>query len=195
MIEKVYLGLIIIFFILAFAVRNIKTYLSTRQSIKGRSVQLTLSVLISTIIYCLIICRLIFLEPKWIIEFDLSAFKLIKLMGLSLVSLGFIFGILALIKMRNSWRVGIRYEQKTTLVTTGIYSLSRNPYFLSYDLLIFGYILIFPSPILLLLYLTLVVVFHKMILAEEKYLESIHNTNYMDYKSKVNRYLTLKIKV
>lgn len=194
MIEKLYLGLIIVFFILAFAVRNIKTYLSTRQSIRGGSAKLTVSVLISTIIYCLILLRLAILEPKWIVEFDLSASKFIKWVGLSLVTVGFVLGILALIKMRDSWRVGIKYEQKTNLVTTGIYRFSRNPYFLSYDILIFGYILIFPSLILLLLYLMLVIVFHKMILAEEKYLETVHSTNYIDYKDKVNRYLTLNVK-
>ncbi|MDP3313260.1 isoprenylcysteine carboxylmethyltransferase family protein [Lutibacter sp.] len=132
------------------------------------------------------------LEPKWIIEFDLTQYSQLKIIGLVFVSVGFILGILALIAMKNSWRVGIRYDQKTDLVTTGIYSVSRNPYFLSYNILIFGYILIFPSSILMVLYLMLVVVFHKMILEEEKYLLSVHNTAYMDYKRKVNRYLTIK---
>lgn len=192
MIEKTYLGLVLIFFILAFAIRNIKTYLSTRQSIKGKSGKLTMSVLISTVIYCLIFFRLTLLEPKWILEIDLSEYSQIKILGLALVSAGFILGILALITMRNSWRVGIKYDQKTDLVTTGIYSISRNPYFLSYDILIFGYILIFPSLILIILYVTLVIVFHRMILEEEKYLQSVHDTTYLDYKRKVNRYLTLK---
>lgn len=191
MIEKTYLGLVLIFFILAFAIRNIKTYLSTRQSIKGKSGKLTMSVLISTIIYCLIFFRLTLLEPKWILEIDLSEYSQIKILGLALVSAGFILGILALITMRNSWRVGIKYDQKTDLVTTGIYRISRNPYFLSYDILIFGYILIFPSLILIILYVTLVIVFHRMILEEEKYLQSVHDTTYLDYKRKVNRYLTL----
>lgn len=192
MIEKTYLGVILIFFILAFAIRNIKTYLSTKQSIRGKSVKLTMSILISTLIYFLILLRLTILEPKWIIEFDLSEYSHLKIIGLVFVSVGFILGILALIAMKNSWRVGIKYDQKTDLVTTGIYSVSRNPYFLSYNILIFGYILIFPSSILMVLYLMLVVVFHKMILEEEKYLLSVHNIAYMDYKRKVNRYLTIK---
>jgi len=190
MIEKAYLGLILIFFILAFAIRNIKTYISTKNSIRGKSLKLTISVLISTIIYCLIFLRLTLLKPKFLFEIDLPTG--LNTIGLVFVTVGFILGILALIAMKNSWRVGIKYDQKTDLITTGIYRISRNPYFLSYNILIFGYILIFPSLILIVLYLILVIVFHKMILEEEKYLQSVHGASYEDYRSKVNRYLTIK---
>jgi len=191
MIEKISLVLILVFFILAFAIRNIKTYLSTRQSIRGKSIKLTLSVLISTLIYLLILLRLTVLDSKWLLELDAPHLE-IKYAGYVFVILGFILGILALIAMRNSWRVGIKYEQKTDLVSSGIYKFSRNPYFSSYDILIFGYLLIFPSIILLLLLITLATIFHLMILEEEKYLKSVHGEKYEDYKRKVNRYLTLK---
>jgi protein-S-isoprenylcysteine O-methyltransferase Ste14 len=117
---------------------------------------------------------------------------MIKYAGFALVSSGFILGILALIAMKNSWRVGIKYDQKTDLVTTGVYRFSRNPYFFSYDILILGYILIFPSIFLIIMYFSLVFIFHRMILEEEKYLQSIHGDSYLDYKRKVNRYLTMK---
>lgn len=191
MIEKIYLGLILIFFILAFAIRNIKTYLITKQPIKGKSLKLTMSILVSTIIYVLILLRLTMLNSYWF-EIDFSNFLIIKYVGLAFVSLGFVFGILALIAMKNSWRVGIKYDQKTDLVTSGIFRFSRNPYFFSYDILILGYILIFPSIILIILHLALVIIFHNMILEEEKYLESVHGNSYLNYKRKVKRYLTIK---
>jgi len=192
MIEKTYLSLILIFFILAFAVRNIKTYLSTKQSIKGKSLKLTVSVLASTMIYGLILLRLTLLESNWILEFDISGYPVTKIFGIAFVSAGFILGILALIAMKNSWRVGIKYDQKTDLVTGGIFRFSRNPYFLSYDILILGYILIFPSIILIFLYLVLIITFHAMIKEEEVYLESVHGETYLEYKRKVNRYLTIR---
>ena len=145
MVEKIYLGLTLVFFILAFAIKNIKTYLSTKQSIKGKSKKLTMSIVLSTLIYILILCRLVFLNSKWIIEIDLLKNPAANIIGMTLVTCGFILGILALIAMKNSWRVGIKYDQKTPLITNGIYRFSRNPYFLSYYILILGFILVFPS--------------------------------------------------
>lgn len=192
MIDKIYLALVIVFFILAFAIRNIKTYLSTGQSIRGKSLKLTLSIILSTIIYLLILLRLTIIKPGWILELEFYSISSLRIIGFVFVSAGFLIGIFALIAMRNSWRVGIKYDQKTDLVTTGIYRLSRNPYFFSYDMLILGYILIFPSIILITLYVALAITFHKMILEEEKYLETVHGDSYTNYKLKVGRYLTLK---
>ena len=192
LIENLYLGLILVFFILAFAIRNFKTSLATRKSIKGNSLKLTMSVLLSTLIYVLILLRLTVLDSKWLFELDLSVYSIVKTTGIVLVTAGFILGIMALIAMRDSWRIGIKYDQKTDLVTHGIYSMSRNPYFLSYNILIFGYILVFPSLLLIVLYVVLIITFHIMILEEEKYLEAVHGETYLAYKRKVSRYLTLK---
>ena len=177
---------------LAFAVRNVKTYLATKTSIRGQSLKLTISVLVSTMIYCLIFLRLTILKPENIYEMEQPVF--LNTMGLIFVSLGFIIGIFAMITMKNSWRVGIKHKQKTDLITSGVYRVSRNPYFLSYDILIMGYVLIFPSPIIIILYLILVVVFHQMILEEEQYLQSVHDLSYTAYQNKVNRYFTIDVK-
>jgi len=190
MIEKVFLAAILIFFILAFAVRNIKTYLATKQSIKGKSVKLSLSILLSTIIYVLILSRISFLNPHWILELHLPFAETFRIAGLVLVSIGFLFGIFALIAMQNSWRIGIKYDQKTDLVTSGIYRFSRNPYFFSYDVLIFGYILIFPSLLLMGLLVGLSITFHLMILEEEQYLSNSHGNEYIAYQKRVSRYIT-----
>ena len=156
---KLYLGLALVFFILAFAVKNIKTYLSTGESIRGRSKKLTASILLSTFIYILILLRLIILEPGWILEIHPQGYEILRIIGFAFVTIGFFMGIFSLISMKNSWRVGIKYEQKTELVTSGIYSISRNPYFFSYDMMILGFIFFFPSAILLILYIPLVIVF------------------------------------
>ena len=191
MVERLYLAAVLVFFILAFAVKNIKTWLATRQSIRGKSVKVNASIFLSTAIYALILLRLIFNQPAWLVEFSFSS-TLPGNVGVVLVSVGFVLGILALVSMRNSWRVGIKHEQKTELITSGIYRISRNPYFLSYNILILGFILIFPSPVLALLYLSLVVVFHQMILEEEQYLLKVHGQNYEAYRQKTGRYFTFR---
>lgn len=190
MIEKLYLGLILVLFILAFAIRNIKTYITTKKSIKGKSLKLTLSIFLSIVIYNLIFFRILVIPPEYFFEFDILP-NFVKIVGHALVFIGFVIGILALVTIRNSWRVGIKYDQKTQLVNTGIYRLSRNPYFLSCDILIFGYVLIFPSLILLLLLIALALLFHYLILEEERYLLLVHGVKYEQYKAKVNRYFTL----
>lgn len=189
MIQKIYLILILAFFILAFAVKNISVYISTRQSIKGKSARLTLSIAASSAIYILILLRLTLLDSRQILELNVLQNNLSATAGIILVTTGFIVGILALTGLKNSWRVGIKYDQKTELKTGGIYRISRNPYFLSYHILILGYILIFPSLILMALYVTLAATFHSMILEEEKYLQSVHGENYLAYKKKTGRYL------
>ncbi len=188
MAANIYLAIVLLFFILAFAVKNIKTWLSTGLSIKGKSKKVNLSILLSTIIYVLILLRLFVLNPKWWFEFEVFDFGWLSGFGYVLVSFGFFVGLLALQAMKDSWRVGIKRDQKTDLVTYGVYSFSRNPYFFSYNILILGFIFIFPSIILIGLYLSLVVIFHKMILEEEEHLEEVHGENYLEYKGRVSRY-------
>ena len=112
----------------------------------------------------------------------------IKYFGYLLIIVALFIGLAALIEMKNSWRVGIKYDQKTKLITSGIYAFSRNPYFLSYDLLFLGFFLIYPSLTLLILYFVLVITFHQMILEEESYLQQVQGEQYVRYKNSIGRY-------
>lgn len=178
------------FFILAFAIRNIKTASTENRPIKGKSTKLSLSILLSAIIYLGIFLRLTVLDEVTFIEFKFFDNQLIKFVAYGLVTAGFLIGIAALITMKNSWRVGIIHEQKTDLVTVGIYRFSRNPYFLSYYVLMMGFVLLFPSIFLIIPYLLIVFVFHQMIKDEEQYLEKMHGEGYLTYKKEVRRYIT-----
>ena len=145
MFEKIYLGSIILFFLLAFAIKNIKTALNTGVSIKGRSLKVNISIIFSTIIYLGIILRLFFINETYFFELKAIDEQIVNYLSYAIITIGFVLGISALISMKNSWRIGIKHEQKTQLITTGIYKFSRNPYFLSYFVLMFGFIVRFPS--------------------------------------------------
>ncbi len=80
-------------------------------------------------------------------------------------------------------------NEKTELITGGIYKFSRNPYFLSYDLVLIGMVFCLLSPFLILSVLITIVLFHMMILKEESYLENKHQEQYRKYKKEVGRYL------
>ena len=182
--------LIIVIYLLAFFIRNLKTYFSVKTSIRGRSFKLTLSLVLSTIIYLISFTILFFPEFRDKIgKISLLQSLWLQYIGYSLIFLALIIGLMALIEMRNSWRVGIKHNQKTDLVTTGIYAKSRNPYFLSYNLLFIGIFMIFPSLTLLILIVALMIVFHIMIKEEESYLEKVQGEPYRIYRKKVGRYL------
>jgi protein-S-isoprenylcysteine O-methyltransferase Ste14 len=132
----VYVLIILIIYLLAFFIQNLKTYFSVKQSIRGRSVKLTLSLALSTIIYLLTFGQIAFAGlGNHLGSLEFLDFQVLQMAGAVLITIAMLIGLAALYEMKNSWRVGIKYDQKTELVTTGIYAVSRNPYFLSYDVL------------------------------------------------------------
>jgi protein-S-isoprenylcysteine O-methyltransferase Ste14 len=99
-------------------------------------------------------------------------------------------GTVAIFSMGRSWRVGIPSgDDNGALVDRGIYRYSRNPYFLAYDLILVSFLLLRPSIVLAILTLFGVLVFHAMILREERYLAQKHGTPYESYRKTVSRYL------
>lgn len=95
----------------------------------------------------------------------------------------------SLIHLKDSWRVGVLENQKTELITTGIYSYSRNPYFVSYIIMFVAYTLILQNAILLVFLFVNLAINHKMILKEEAWLQSNHGEKFLTYKQHVPRYL------
>lgn len=104
-------------------------------------------------------------------------------------ALGVLTFILGMTTMRDSWRAGIPEQKETSLVTTGIYRFSRNPAFLGFDLLYIGILISFPNMLHAFFVLFNIVLFHRQILAEERFLESAFGQEYRDYKQKTRRYL------
>lgn len=93
--------------------------------------------------------------------------------------------------MRDSWRVGIKEDDKTELINSGIFRITRNPYFLSYIILFLAYILLVANVLIIISSLISFISIHKMIMKEEKYLEALHGQEYLDYKKSVPRYLLI----
>ena len=108
--------------------------------------------------------------------------------GIILLFLSLVTAFLAIIQMRDSWRIGIMYEDKTELVTNGIFSISRNPYFLSNILVFAGYALLIHNIVIIVLSLLGVIIIHAMVIKEESYLKSLHGDKYLEYKKEVARY-------
>lgn len=117
-----------------------------------------------------------------------GVFSLLRLVGICSTGIGTLVFIVAMITMQDSWRAGIPSEDKTELVTSGIYGFSRNPAFLGFDLVYLGIGIAFFNPVLSVVTLFGVVMFHLQILEEEKHLSKVFGQEYEVYKKRVGRY-------
>ena len=109
--------------------------------------------------------------------------------------LGFIGDILFAVSvttMKDSWRAGIAENDKTEIITNGIYSISRNPAFLAFDCVYVGLLLMFFNWVLLIFSAFAITMLHLQILQEEQFLSKVFGAEYSSYKSKVCRYLGRK---
>lgn len=128
------------------------------------------------------------------IIFDKTAPNIAMLvLGIVLGLLGDLVFLISVVTMRDNWRAGIPQEDKTNIVTYGIYKISRNPAFLGFDLVYLSVLVLNFNFVLLLFSLFAMTMLHLQILQEEKFLEKTFGKEYLDYKSKVFRYFGRKI--
>jgi protein-S-isoprenylcysteine O-methyltransferase Ste14 len=109
--------------------------------------------------------------------------------GVALVTLGLILFGLAFISFGDSWRVGFDVRTPGTLVTSGVFAVSRNPIYLFLDLWFIGIFLINGTLIFLIFAVLAVAVLHWQILQEEKFLLRLYGQPFQRYRAKTARYL------
>jgi protein-S-isoprenylcysteine O-methyltransferase Ste14 len=102
--------------------------------------------------------------------------------------LGFILIIQSLLNLGKSTRFGLPIEE-TTFKTNGLYQISRNPMYLGINLWTFGAMIFILKFCVILLGVYSIIVYHYIILAEEKFLEDRFGDKYLEYKKIVRRYL------
>ena len=120
------------------------------------------------------------------------AFVSLRIVGVIIGIIGVVLFGIAVSTMKNSWRAGIPENDKTDLVTTGIFRISRNPAFLAFDLVYFGVLLIFFNWILFLFTLFSMIMLHLQIRQEEKFLTETFGKEYQEYKQQTRRYIGQK---
>lgn len=114
--------------------------------------------------------------------------------GCVITTVGVLTFIISVVQMKDNWRAGVQRENKTNLVTTGIYSISRNPAFLGFDLMYIGIMFTFFNCYLCLATGFVLVFFHLQIVnVEEDFLLEVFGQEYIEYKKKVCRYLGRKL--
>ena len=105
-----------------------------------------------------------------------------------LAVIGLMIAIISLINLGYSTRLGLPSES-TTLISNGLYKFSRNPMYLGFDLLTLSSIIFFRNMFIAIIGIYSIVIYHFIIMAEEKYLEKRFGKKYIEYRKKVRRYI------
>jgi protein-S-isoprenylcysteine O-methyltransferase Ste14 len=113
----------------------------------------------------------------------------ISYIGVLLMMASLTWTIIAQVHMRASWRIGIDRANETALITSGLFSYSRNPVFLGMLVSLAGLFLITPNLVTLFLLLLSYILIQVQIRLEEDYLTNIHGDVYLEYKRKTRRLL------
>jgi len=172
-----------------FGIKNTILMKKTGKQIRGNNAETNIFVLFFVL----------FMIATSIFSFQIVPFGQVKFLnffhstiaGLVLLGLNLAISTASLIDLKDSWRVGVIENQKTVLITSDIYRFSRNPYFVSYLLMLLAYTVLLQNLILLGLSIMGFIFTNQMIKKEEKYLYSVHGDVYRQYKKKVPRYIII----
>ena len=128
------------------------------------------------------------LIPVRIYPVDYNLFS--RIIGVFLILAGFAVVYSAHAKMRKAKTNIEPWKPTNSIITDGIYSISRNPVYAAMVLMYFGVVLIFNSLwMFMLLPVVLLVMSFGVITREEKYLEKKFGGEYMNYKNSVRRWI------
>ena len=109
--------------------------------------------------------------------------------GLGLCLLAFAGIILTLVSFGTSFRVGIDEKNPDKLITTGMFSISRNPIYVCAFLFFAGLFLIHCNIVIGLSLILFALTIHRQMRREEKFLKAHYGAEYEAYCGKVRRYL------
>jgi protein-S-isoprenylcysteine O-methyltransferase Ste14 len=109
--------------------------------------------------------------------------------GAAIILLSVIVLFFALLHFKTSLRFGLNENNRGKLITTGIFSFTRNPFFLSIDLFFIGQAMVLPAPLFIAMAFLALGSIHLYIVKEEKFLLVQYPDEYPNYSRKVRRYI------
>ncbi len=189
MTERILLIALTVLYLFMFITRNVVVKKRTGQPVRKADYFVRSAIILTT--FCFIV-TIFSTTDKWYDFMGKIAFlrsSVFSSIGLLLFLMSIILCWIFSAQLKGSWRVGVHEDQKTTLITDGVYAYVRNPYFDSYFIMYLSLILIRPSIVLIILVILAIIVFNRMVLKEEAYLLKTHGSEYEKYKAKTGRYL------
>lgn len=118
--------------------------------------------------------------------------QILIVFGLVIFIIGGVLAVWAKLTMGKSWHHAIKLhsKQEDKMITTGPFAFSRNPIYLGFLLMAFGFNFTLRS-FFIFLVLVLFIILRLVIQKEEKILEDHFGKDYLDYKKRVPRFLLL----
>lgn len=101
---------------------------------------------------------------------------------------GIVFVIPAFWHLKRDSRFGVS-ANSGALRTTGVYRFSRNPMYLGFYLVTLASLVSVPNPVTIGCGLMGIYVHHRIVMAEERFLQERHGASYEAYRRRVRRYL------
>jgi protein-S-isoprenylcysteine O-methyltransferase Ste14 len=126
---------------------------------------------------------------EYLLPFKYLENDILKTIGWGLLISSLILILIAQTQMMNSWRIGIDRKNKTELIATGLFSISRNPIFLGISAANIGLFLIIPNAFTLVIVSVSILSINIQIRLEETFLFEEFGQNYKSYFNKVNRWI------
>lgn len=149
-------------------------------------------IFISSLMFGTLVVQLLlaWLYAATIIEPHIETGKASTWVGLVLCFCGILFASYSQFAMGKDWRIGVDPEEKTELITTGIYSKVRNPIYTACIVHGLGLLVLAPNAMVL---VTGLVGFYSIRAyvrqIEEPYLMELHGEKYVQYKESTGSFL------
>ena len=129
-------------------------------------------------------------HDPWTPDFDGAPLPVLQNLGRGLVVLGVLTLVLAYGTMARARTPIDPRQHTTTIVSTGIYRLSRNPIYLGWFIFALGQGVKNVSLFQIVVSLLMIGLLHwAVVLREEKYLEDMFGNEYLQYRARVRRWL------
>lgn len=181
--------IITLFLILLIAVQVIRAIIK-KQKIIGRP---PIPVFFFILAKMLVVVNLTFLLLKGL---DVDVYRIFNPVGiidftaLTILLLGTVVLFLSTVKLNKDLVFGLSDSDNHRLQTTGVYSISRHPFYMGFILILFSSCLFIPNYINILAYIGAWLIHHFIMIKEEQFLRLKYGDEYRQYADKVKRYVT-----
>ncbi len=128
-----------------------------------------------------------------ILFFNLIYSNIAVIIGMIIISIGFLFELMGIIALGENFRIEFPIEE-IELITSGIYKFMRNPIVFGIFLLVAGTFIIIPNILTLFSMIFNILTFDSKAKDEERFLTKTFGEEYLQYKNKVGRYFPFNIK-